>query len=560
MQDNQRQHSGIDTAKRIVSAARIAKAAAAGGVHGAAVAAAKEAAPFLAKLAIWVLAALIALPMLIFAYLPNIFFGFSSSGTASVARMTGQAMTLGGFYMDLEDFENTQIDAIVTSLIQQYEEEGTGKNFSPEENYTAFWVRDDYVAKHTDLKESLAFEKPTAEEKIFWESANQIDKTINCKDIKEKFSYLVFVTSFWRNPLNCKKCFPSDPLGEFPLVETDPTSTIPTLQLYLNETDRSVSTIGISENIEHDDTENDRRIAELKNHLLYGHISRGRNHYQYYVRTKQFFQHEREKIKAWLSELRYLAKNEDPDAFKKSINVLVIPKQSSNVEFGQFVYEYFFHGEAESIIVNTEKEFRSNFRAEYHALFLRLKTQMQNKYQIRFHYVDTAISSGTTFSRASTLITTCFNEINGTPANAVFKTHPFANVFLLISRLSKYSKYDYVLNPQTDFHAYAELHISSIRTFGDSCVPCKLQQESVKYYRYWGTGVHSFKAEEFEIVELLSRDYEVQELCSLMGVSRSGYYPLQTRTLQGFESSCPLLKKDFGKNYCPCPLLKKQLP
>ena len=59
MQDNQRQHSGIETARRIVSAARIAKAAAAGGVHGAAVAAAKEAAPFLAKLAIWVKQAVI---------------------------------------------------------------------------------------------------------------------------------------------------------------------------------------------------------------------------------------------------------------------------------------------------------------------------------------------------------------------------------------------------------------------------------------------------------------------------------------------------------------------
>ena len=135
MQDNQRQHSGIETARRIVSAARIAKAAAAGGVHGAAVAAAKEAAPFLAKLAIWVLVALIALPMLIFAYLPNIFFGFSSSGTASVARMTGQAMTLGGFYMDLEDFENTQIDAIVTSLIQQYEEEGILDHIVQQDDY-----------------------------------------------------------------------------------------------------------------------------------------------------------------------------------------------------------------------------------------------------------------------------------------------------------------------------------------------------------------------------------------------------------------------------------------
>lgn len=46
---------------------------------------------------------------------------------------------------------------------------------------------------------------------------------------------------------------------------------------------------------------------------------------------------------------------------------------------------------------------------------------------------------------------------------------------------------------------------------------------------YWGTGVHSFKAEEFEIVELLSRDYDVQDLCQLMGVSRSGYYKWKKR-------------------------------
>nr|MBQ4456221.1 IS3 family transposase [Clostridia bacterium] len=39
----------------------------------------------------------------------------------------------------------------------------------------------------------------------------------------------------------------------------------------------------------------------------------------------------------------------------------------------------------------------------------------------------------------------------------------------------------------------------------------------------------SFKTEEFEIVELLSRDYDVKDLCSIMGVSRSGYYKWKKR-------------------------------
>ena len=42
-----------------------------------------------------------------------------------------------------------------------------------------------------------------------------------------------------------------------------------------------------------------------------------------------------------------------------------------------------------------------------------------------------------------------------------------------------------------------------------------------------------------------------------MPLPTQGRYPLQARTMQGIESSCPLLKKNFGKNYCQCPLLKK---
>lgn len=129
MSENNNSRSGTQTAANLVRAAkaayRIIQAAAVSGAYGAAVAAAKEALPFLIKILIGVLIAVIAIPMVIFTALPNIFFGYNSSDTDTVIRMTEQAMTIGGVYMSLEDFEKTQIDSVVTSIVAEYEEDGT---------------------------------------------------------------------------------------------------------------------------------------------------------------------------------------------------------------------------------------------------------------------------------------------------------------------------------------------------------------------------------------------------------------------------------------------------
>lgn len=53
--------------------------------------------------------------------------------------------------------------------------------------------------------------------------------------------------------------------------------------------------------------------------------------------------------------------------------------------------------------------------------------------------------------------------------------------------------------------------------------------------RGWGTGICSFKNEEFEIIEILSRDNDIKALCELMGVSRSGYYKWKNREKTGRE-------------------------
>ena len=117
--------TAADLARAAKAAYRIAQAAAVSGIHGAAAAAVKETLPFLLKLLLAILIVVLVIPMVVFTALPNIFFGFDSSDTASVIHMTEQAMSLGGTYMSLEDFERTQIDSIVTGIAAEYEADGT---------------------------------------------------------------------------------------------------------------------------------------------------------------------------------------------------------------------------------------------------------------------------------------------------------------------------------------------------------------------------------------------------------------------------------------------------
>ena len=125
MADHNDDHSGLKTAADLAYAARaayrVARAAAASGVYGAAVTAVKETLPFLIKILVGVVIALLVIPMVIFSALPNIFFGYQSSEMDPVIHMTEQAMMIGGAYMSLEDLESTQIDSVVTSIAAEYE-------------------------------------------------------------------------------------------------------------------------------------------------------------------------------------------------------------------------------------------------------------------------------------------------------------------------------------------------------------------------------------------------------------------------------------------------------
>lgn len=115
----------VETARGAKALINVVRAAIAAGLHGAVTTAAKESLPFLIKVVTWVVFFGAVLPMLVFTALPNIFFGYESSQSPTIVDMSEQALMIGGAYMSIDDFERTQMDAIVTSLVAEYEADGT---------------------------------------------------------------------------------------------------------------------------------------------------------------------------------------------------------------------------------------------------------------------------------------------------------------------------------------------------------------------------------------------------------------------------------------------------
>ncbi|MBQ8983580.1 MAG: hypothetical protein IJ079_08325 [Lachnospiraceae bacterium] len=409
----------------------------------------------------------------------------------------------------------------------------TNKDYSTVENYTAFWVRNEYNDDEVS--------NPTPEEEDFWKSVDPITKTIQSNIVQGEIKYLVYEKCKWRTPLDCKKCFPDDPIMEYPLVETDPTSTVPTQQYYLTHKDNKNS----QEKKREKENQNDERVRRLKNNLIYGHISKGNNHYQYYIKIREYFQQEKQYVKIWLEKLREQALLDySPEVSSPNcLNILIIPQQANNVEFGQYVYEYYFKGCAECIIINTEKEFRSNLQAEYSGLFSRLYSIDNPEDNIRFHYVDVSVHSGASYNRAVSLVSSCLNlNYNGSERNTV--SLKIDHIFLLVSRLSDASKQVYVNVPEKKFHTYAEIKISAMRTFGDSCVPCKLQHEANSYYKksatksisaYWENKIYDRKCVPFDQThhyEGENRDLQEEGYRRMICSHRAAYY---IRPIQGGE-------------------------
>lgn len=333
----------------------------------------------------------------------------------------------------------------------------------------------------------------------YWGNAENEKNVIISKIDGSRMKYYIKVSSKWENPLECTACFPDDDYtNEIPLVETNKESIVPMHAISIRKPDGNNRCIGTEEN---------EQIQDLAKLLVYKHVERNGNHFNYYFATERLwdFPEIREKIRKWLGERK--AELCEPDGCKV-YDIIVAPLHYSNTVFVEEVNEHLFKNAALVLHFDADKEFRMNVRTKYSSIQQLYDNLCEDneKSIINFHYTDDTIVSGRTFRRMKSLIASLVHEHK----KEVVQINIFKSIVLLLNRMSESSIRDYKGEHQY-FFAYFNLQISSMRVNSDACVLCKkyqewnklAQQASLnKVYSHWKQKSEKLKCipvEEFDI-------------------------------------------------------------
>lgn len=295
-------------------------------------------------------------------------------------------------------------------------------------------------------------------------------------------TYYIKIMSKWLNPLTCKACFPDDDYTkEIPLVETNKESVVPMHAIGIKKPGLvEMNKIGY----------NDAHMQDLAKFLVYRHVERNGNHFNYYFATEKLwnFPGIRNKVRHWLREKKNtLFKT----AQCKVYDIIVAPLHYSNTVFVEEVNRCLFENAALVLHFDADKEFRMNIRTKYSSIQQLYDNLCEDNEQsiINFHYVDDTIVSGRIYRRMKSLVSSLIHE----QKNQNVQINIFKSIVLLLNRMSKSSIEDYIKD-QNYFLAYFNLKISSMRVNSDACVLCKkyaewnklAQQASLNnVFNYW---------------------------------------------------------------------------
>lgn len=294
-------------------------------------------------------------------------------------------------------------------------------------------------------------------------------------DSRRKVKYFLEAKTHWHMAQECI----GDKLEENAvLAYVDSTSTVPNAIFPL--TGRKAC--GVSSFVlPKEKKENDRRLSLLRNCIIYGHISKGDNHFLYDLDLPAYFVQASKKthneknetqqtVRQWLKSLSI---GIDAHAF----NIIISPLDKSNTAFLKAVVDEVFSHSIRVLRIPIQASRKEDIRAKF-SFITREYSEIKEsnpEAKVNFYYVDNSIVTGDTFYRGKKLLQMLLEESKlyhgGSP--------DFAGIFLLVNRSSRNTVATMVQDVDKQFHAYLHLAIPHYNTHRNRCPAC----EKIKRYR-----------------------------------------------------------------------------
>lgn len=126
---------------------------------------------------------------------------------------------------------------------------------------------------------------------------------------------------------------------------------------------------------------------------------------------------------------------------------------------------------------------------------------------VRFYFVDDTVITGDTLQKANGLL-------HSLVSSGQYPVNLSSKIFVLMDRLSEDTKQMYVDDPKCNFIAFLHIDISNVRTHGDSCIGCKLEQNAMKLYKcsatqyiasYWYQKLYDYRKKAYDNREDISK-------------------------------------------------------
>ena len=146
MSNNNNGNAAGKAARLAGAIANIAKGAASGGLHGAAAGAVKSFLPEIIKASVIILCVIIILPILVFAAIPNILFGYNNAEATDIITLTQKAYSIDAAYKEVENYNQEVVDRVIAQAKADYTSEENGAEYDDVEvnsdtnNTNIYWL------------------------------------------------------------------------------------------------------------------------------------------------------------------------------------------------------------------------------------------------------------------------------------------------------------------------------------------------------------------------------------------------------------------------------------